>query len=349
MIVITYMGQGMRRDTALKIAKLTKHQFYYQPKGQKPSGHPVSNYTLKGTEQIPNQEVVSLIRSVQSVEDTDYGYRKMYYHLMQCGFNINHKKVYRLMKQANLLKEKIKADQTKTYVRYRIVSPERPLHVLEMDIKMVWVTEHRRHAYILTIIDTFTRVTLHWRVGYQMKKEEVQLAWQQVIEDHLQPADLLNGELHVELRNDNGPQFSAKEVKAFLNENHIKQVFTHPYTPQENGRIESFHYILKKALGVQPFWSLLELESRLKQFYENYNRIRIHASIANLSPYSFWACWELNLIERTVTSKKQVRFKLTIPYQTLSTHESLREVLCENFLPFNRVKNSNEQTQQHAA
>ena len=123
MIVITYMGQGMRRDTALKIAELTKHQFYYQPKGQKPSGHPVSNYTLKGTEQIPNQEVVSLIRSVQSVEDTDYGYRKMYYHLMQCGFNINHKKVYRLMKQANLLKEKIKADQTKTYVRYRIVFP----------------------------------------------------------------------------------------------------------------------------------------------------------------------------------------------------------------------------------
>lgn len=33
--------------------------------------------------------------------------------------------------------------------------------VLEMDIKYVWVTQARRHSYILTIIDTFTRFVLH--------------------------------------------------------------------------------------------------------------------------------------------------------------------------------------------
>ena len=49
---------------------------------------------------------------------------------------------------------------------------------------------------------------------------------------------------------------------SFFAENHINQVFTHPYTPQENGHVESFHAILKSALGQQPFWSLQELEKK---------------------------------------------------------------------------------------
>ncbi|MBK6550823.1 MAG: hypothetical protein IPG11_10500 [Flavobacteriales bacterium] len=33
-----------------------------------------------------------------------------------------------------------------------MVTPERPLHVLEMDIKSKWITRDRRNGYILTIL-----------------------------------------------------------------------------------------------------------------------------------------------------------------------------------------------------
>jgi putative transposase len=325
-----YIAQGMKRDTALCIASISKHQYYYRPVSKKKAGRPCSEYTIKDGKSVTNKNIVEEIQQVKADPDTDYGYRRMYYHLMQMGYLINHKKIYRLMKEADLLKKKVRPGSEKSYVKYRMVTPERPLQVLEMDIKMVWVTEHRRHAYILTILDTFTRAVLYWRVGYCMKQQQVKQAWCYVIEYYLQPYDLLKEQLHVELRNDNGPQFSSNMIQNFMKENHIDQVFTHPYTPQENGHVESFHSILKEALGKQPFWSLLELENRLKVFYQKYNQVRIHSSIAHLAPFTFWQCWENNLIERIEVGKKKVKFKLKIPYQQLSGNESLREVLCSN-------------------
>lgn len=338
-MVSNYMGQGLKRDTALTITNISKHQFYHRPADKQQVGNTSSTHTRRENDWVDNEQVVALIKEIQSNEDTNYGYRKMSFQLALLGFTINHKKVYRLMKEAALLKEKIKPVSEKQYVRYRTVTPERPLHVLEMDIKMVWLVEHRRHAYILNIIDTFTRMVVYWSVGYQMRQAQVKQAWEEVIEAYLQPNDLLKKDLHVELRNDNGSQFSAHSVRAFLKENHICQTFTHPYTPEENGHVESFHNILKKALGNQPFWSLEELENRLTNFYKNYNERRIHASTAHLSPLLFWKCWDEGLIERKVLGKKKVQFKLRVPYQQLSGFGSLREVLCVDFSALEGLEN----------
>lgn len=270
--------------------------------------------------------------------DTDYGYRKMTYYLRINGLMINHKKVYRLMKSAMLLKTKKKGTD-KQYVRYRIVMPEAPLQVFEMDIKQIWTVKERRHAFILTVIDTFTRVVLHWSIGFHMKKEQVKAAWEDVILNHLQPADLLSKGVHVELRNDNGPQFGAKQIREFFRENHIGQVFTHPYTPQENAHVESFHSILNNAVGKNPYWSLEELENRLKTFYDAYNNRRIHASIAYLWPTLFWKLWDEGKITRVEKDKKKVKFTLNIPYHEISGNGSPREVSCSNLNPLDGGEN----------
>lgn len=233
------------------------------------------------------------------------------------------------MKEQHLLRERYKRT-SKNYVKYRTVIPERPLEVLEMDIKYVWIAQARRHAYILTIIDTFTRFVLHWHVGFFMKSADVKNAWEQVIINYLQPADLLNKEIHVEIRNDNGPQFGAKMIREFFEQNHLSQVFTHPFTPQENGHIESFHSILSQSLANRAFWDLDELITKLTVFYEKYNNIRLHGSIANLPPKLFWEMWNKNLINRTIKNYGKVKFSLNCEYQQLSDNESLREVPCLN-------------------
>ncbi len=287
---------------------------------------------------VPNLEVVEEIKLIQSDPDTDYGYRKMYFALMMLGFYINHKKVYRLMQESGLLKERYKRIE-KTFAKYRIVIPEGPLEVLEMDIKLVWVVKDRRHAYVLSVIDTFTRAILYRGLGFTMKTQQVQRAWEYIIIHHLQPADMLLKKIHIEVRNDNGPQFSSKVIREFFEQNYLNQVFTHPYTPQENGHIESFHSILSKVIGTQVFWDLPELETFLILFYEKYNNNRIHASIANLSPRLFWNLWEEGKISRTVLKNKKVRFKLLLPYQQLSGKMNLREVPCLNSCEFDTHKN----------
>ncbi len=101
-----------------------------------------------------------------------------------------------------------------------------------MDIKYVWITQNRSHAYILTVIDTFTRFVLHRQVGFWMKSAQVKHAWEQIIINYLQPADMLNNGIHIEIRNDNGPQFGSKVIQQFFEQNHLNQIFyTSIHTP----------------------------------------------------------------------------------------------------------------------
>lgn len=320
----------MSRNTALAITQLTKHQYYYLPKisiskGKKKT---LSTYSINQLEQIDNNVLVKEMIELNENPDLKSGYQRMTYELKQRGYLINHKKVYRLMNENALLQAKPQTKILKNYAQYRIVQPSRPLEVLEMDIKMVWVCKYKRHASILSIIDTFTRKILYWCVGYQMKTEQVKHALEQVITQYLQPANLLEKELHIELRNDNGKQFSAHAIQNFLQENFISQVFTHPYTPQENGHVESFHSILKKALQNQLFWSLEDLEQRLTIFYHNYNYKRNHASIANLSPYLFEKCWEKGLISRKSIGKYRYKFQLKVPYQHIRKIIEQEDIAC---------------------
>lgn len=321
MIVSRYVAQGMKRDEALRICGLSKHQYYHRGKGGK-RGRRASRSTLQQVQDevvsCSNQEVVAHIRTILSNPLADYGYRRMSAELALLGFYINHKKVYRLMKQAGLLQPK-QERLSKQYVKYRIVLPEGPLRLLEMDIKMVWLEGQRRYAYVLTILDVFTRVVLDWQVGLQMRQGEVQQAWQRVIARYLQPYGALAWETHIEIRSDNGPQFCAKALCEFLRQNYFEQVFTHPYTPQENGHIESFHAILSRALEGQYFAAVLNLNHSLEIFYDFYNYDRIHGSTARLPPYTFWQQWLNGNIERQVIDLKarKVRFQLKIPRQQI--------------------------------
>lgn len=326
-----YIFQGMKRDTALNITGVSKHQYYYCPKSGK-RGRLASCTTIKKKDNemlhVPNTEVVGQIKQIQEDPVTDYGYHKMTYCLLIQGFLINHKKVYRLMGENHLLKNKHQK-ATKLFAKYRKVMPFGPLEVLEMDIKFVWVEEYRRHAFIFTVIDTFTRVVLYWQTAYQFKQGQVKRAWENIIETYLQPFDCLNRKIHIEIRNDNDSRFAAKTVQHFFAENNLNQVFTHPYTPQENGHIESFHAIISQMLNRHTFWSIQQLDECLATFYEKYNYQRLHSSTAFTPPMIFWKCWQDGLIETKINEKcRTIKFKLKIPYPQLSGIMSLREVPC---------------------
>lgn len=307
------------------ITGVSKHQYYYKSKGIKQGVKP-SFYTVTiFGKRVANSDVVSIIKKSHANPDTQYGYIKMSYFLKTKGYIINKKKVYRLMKTHQLLGKKY-TNKTKTYVKYRKVLPEKPLHILEMDIKFVWVEQARKHAYILSIIDTFTRMILYYTVELSITKREVKQAWEHITISHLQPNNCLKDPINIEVRNDNDKRFSAKLVQDFFKENYLNQVFTHPYTPQENGHIESFHAILSKHLKPYSFWSLDELKQNLILFYEQYNNTRIHGSIAYTSPRIFWNLWKQNLIDKKVDiQKRKIQFKLKIPYHCIAQHTGNNE------------------------
>lgn len=333
------ISKGLKRDAALPITGISKHQYYHNPsvlkRGRKAS---LTTFLIQDnqTVEVPNSHVIEAIKGQLADKDTKYGYIKMTYALKALGFHINKKKVYGLMARHQLLHDPLPKG-VKNYVKYRRVMPSEPLTLLEMDIKMVWLEEYRKHAYILTIIDTFTRVVLYHIVLYSIKKQEIKEAWDSVIINHLQPSDCLNRKLEIEVRNDNDKRFSAKIIQEYFKENDLNQVFTHPYTPQENGHIESFHKILADHLKHRNFWSIEELKQDLVLFYEKYNNLRIHASICYLAPNIFWELYRQDLVTSYCDIKKRrLKFKLKIDHKNIQRkidellgNESRREGLSQ--------------------
>ena len=326
-MVKEYMSLGLGRSTCLKISGLTKSQLYYSPKPTKQGPRPSTVTRLRGssgekTSEVSNNLVINRIIALKIIPDQPDGYRLLTMNLQLEGYFINHKKVYRLMRDHHLL-ESPRRSSGRDFVKFRRVAPQGPLSVLEMDIKYFYVEQRRGYAFVLTIIDTFTRVVLNWRAGYSIRQEQVKQLWSDVIVNYLQPANLLGRRLDIEIRNDNGKQFSADSVRAFFAENKINQVFTHPYTPEENAHVESFHKTLGTALSKDNFYDLDELEKRLSTFYLNYNQNRPHGSTVGVPPTKFWALCEDGKIKVEHLEKRRIKFTLLIPRQEVLSHPNV--------------------------
>lgn len=321
------MSLGLTRDCCLEIASLTRNQFYHRAKGTKPGRAPSTSTVWRDPEtrihyEVENIAVVQKIVEIKLEPDHTNWYRMICVALQMCGYFINHKKVYRLMREYQLLDEPRKRTG-RDFVKYRRVTPAGPLRVIEMDIKYVWIYEIQKYAYILTVIDTFTRYVLHWSVGYTMQSEQVKEVWEYIVAEYFQPAGLLTQQLEIEVRNDNGKQFNSNVVIQFFKDNGLIQLFTHPYTPEENGHVESFHHILGKALKQDKFTSRATLEKRLNRFYICYNNERSHGSTKGVPPAKFWALCDLDKIEVIPLGKRKVKFKLKVAYQDILTITSI--------------------------
>lgn len=321
-----YCSLGMPRGRALAITGLTSHAYYYKPKPDRRSvGRPPSTVTrvlaADGTTvaELTEPDLREVLRELCADPDLHYGYRAMTEYLTLLGYVINHKKLYRIMDDEGLLHERHRAggDAAVKRVRHRRFEVEGPLRGLEMDIKFIYVEEHRRDAFALTVIDVFTREVLAHHLAYSITRHDIKAVWTRLIEEHLQPADLLADGIEVQIRNDNDPRFRATMVQEFFRDNQLAQVFTHPYTPQENGHVESFHSILGRSLDGRTFLTLPQLEVWLTGFYEKYNHVRLHGSAAYLPPSVFRQEWDRGNVIVTTDKRQRQRFKLAVPYTGL--------------------------------
>ena len=211
-----------------------------------------------------------------------YGYEKTTWELHDLGYIINKKKVYRLMKEANLLliQERITTKGQRQFIQFRCVDPEQPLEYLCMDIKYLYIDAEKRFGYLLTVMDICTRFVVGHTLKYSIKKTDVVL--------------LLDGILQglkakgVIIRNDNGSQFLAHIVREYLDKMNVIQEFTHIATPEENSYIESLHSSLEREL-IHRNWfeNIYHARMLVHDYYQVYNFKRKHRSLKKRSPYHY--------------------------------------------------------------
>ena len=81
------------------------------------------------------------------------------------------------------------------------------------------------------------------------------------------------------LRSDNGPEFTAKAIRVWLNRIEVKTLYIEPGSPWENGYIESFNGKLRDELLEREIFTTLE-EARIliEQWRKEYNQVRPHSA-----------------------------------------------------------------------
>lgn len=283
-------------NIVLKSVNLSKSTFYYKAKDGK-QGRKASMYTHDINGNIINNDVVlEKIESLLVTRFVDYGYIKTTKYLnMQENLLLNKKKVYRLMNENNLLKnKKIKSKLKRTFVKFRKVKAQKPFEILEIDIKYVYIAGEKRNVYLLTLLDVFSRKAIEFIVQPSIRKADVIKLFEKAL-------DKIPSILEITVRCDNGSQFVAHDVQNYLLDVGIKQEFTHVSTPQENAHIESFHSILERELFQKmEFDCFNELATLLDDFYKFYNQNRIHSSINYMSPDNFLQLYYLQQNDKNI-------------------------------------------------
>ena len=145
-----------------KWAEVATSSYHYK-KHPGPRGIKASTHTPIGDGVVSNEQVVDQIRAVLVMDYCVYGYQVMTKELQSMEYVINKKKVYRLMKQNNLLcGSKIKVHGKRVFVKFRRINAQMPMEYLCLDIKYVWVQGEKRNYYQLAIMDVFSRRILCW-------------------------------------------------------------------------------------------------------------------------------------------------------------------------------------------
>jgi len=207
-----------------------------------------------------------------------YGYRKIAALLRGAGWRVNDKRVERIWRREGL---KVPARQPQrgrlwltdgSCLRLRA---EHPNHVWSYDF-VEDRTHDGRKFRMLNLVDEFTHECLAIRVARQLKASDVI--------DVLSHLFIRRG-VPGHIRSDNGPEFVAKPVQAWIRAVGAKTAYIAPGSPWENGYVESFNARLRdELLNGEIFYSLREAQIIIESWRRHYNTVRPHASLGYRPP-----------------------------------------------------------------
>jgi len=191
---------------------------------------------------------------------------------------VNHKRVERIWRQEGLKVPKKQPKRKRLWLNKSSCIRLRPQfkdHVWSYDF-MVARTAEGRAFRLLNIIDEYTRECLAILVKRRITSHDVI--------DQLFQLFILRG-IPEYIRSDNGPEFTAKAIRKWLNHIGVETLFIEPGSPWENGYIESFNGKLRdELLNGEIFTTLTEAQVLIEQWRRDYNQVRPHSSLGNRPP-----------------------------------------------------------------
>ena len=207
-----------------------------------------------------------------------YGYLRITALLRREGWKVNHKRIERLWRREGLKVPQRQPKRRRLWFNDGSCIRLRPTykdHVWSYDF--VQCRRHNGRAFrLLTVIDEYSRECLAIDVARRLTSEDVLERLTDLFTRRALPAYI---------RSDNGPEFTAKKVREWLERIGVQTLFIEPGSPWENGYNESFNGKLRdELLDREIFDTLQEAEVLTERWRWEYNTIRPHSALGYRAP-----------------------------------------------------------------
>jgi len=276
-----------------KVAGISRSCVYFRRKTQiiKPPGRPAPGFTInRDGEVIQDEIIVRHLREYRATLEFSNagGARKLSHYLaVEQKLYINHKKIYRLCDEADILLFRKSDKQKKVFIKTRCkyTDVSLPNQLWQFDLKYIWIHGENRWCFFLGFIDVVSKKVTGWYVGKTCKAGDLVFTLNQAIKN-----ENISSNSPLTIRSDNGPQMSSNRFYFYLKnlEKKLTHEFIPPRSPDRNAYIEAFNSILEtEVLKVQYYKTFEEVYGSMIRFIEFYNNRRLHGSLNFKSPKMF--------------------------------------------------------------
>ncbi len=226
-----------------------------------------------------DEAILKEIESIFKENNGKYGYPRITIELQNRGYNINKKRVARIMRENNIkaVKRKRRYNSYKGTVGKlapnilnRDFSTTGPYQKLGTDVT-VFITPHGK-LYLSPIIDFHTREVLAYDLSENPNMQQIRRMLDRLVKKH---GDYLTGAI---MHSDQGWQYQMLYYRKFLKEHKITQSMSRKGNCLDNSPTENFFGRLKTDMYYDreySFKSLKELKQNIRKYIKYYNEERI--------------------------------------------------------------------------
>jgi putative transposase len=235
-----------------------------------------------------------------------YGYRRIGIELTKRGWQVNHKRIRRLMKEDNLVTLQPRQFMTTTDSEHKLeVYLNLARRMTLSGVDQLWVADityirlQTEFVYLALVLDAFSRKAVGWCLDRTLGTELALAALRQALQER-QP---LPGLVH---HSDRGIQYASTAYMQLLQAHQMVPSMSRPGNPYDNARCESFIKTLKQEeIYANEYEDIEALRSHLGSFIDQYyNRKRLHSALGYRTPEEFERLAATGALAATVAAAK---------------------------------------------
>lgn len=224
-----------------------------------------------------------------ALESPSYGWPRITAELKRRGWEVNHKRVYRIMREDNLLCLRRRKFVVTTDSNHQLpVYPNLARAMVLTGIDQLWVADityirlETEFVYLAVILDAYSRRVIGWALDRSLENGLTITALRLALERRIPAPGLVH-------HSDRGVQYASRNYTELLKARGVTISMSRKGNPFDNAACESFMKTLKyEEVHRQEYRDIAEVRASIEHFLERvYNQKRLHSALGYRPPIEF--------------------------------------------------------------